>query len=182
MTEEHDVIRAQKDIRHFEKIYEKYYDRIFHFLRSRVNNDEFTAEDLASSTFEKAIKNIKSFRWQGISFSAWLFQIAYNTLIDFYRSAGRKKISPLPDGDIPDFKDQIEDLNLIADSNTRIKSAINKLNKREQKILHMKFYEGYTNKRIAKLIKLSETNVSTIIYRTMKKLRPLLSAEGYTDG
>jgi RNA polymerase sigma-70 factor (ECF subfamily) len=62
----------------FDKIYLFYAEKIKNYFRPRVSNDEFIAEDLTSQTFEKAIKNIQTFKWQGVSFSSWLYKIANN--------------------------------------------------------------------------------------------------------
>lgn len=175
MNEEKLIQRAQKNIKEFDKLYELYSDKIKRYVRSKVNNDDFIADDLTSITFEKAIKNIKSFRWQGVSFSAWIYKIANNSIIDYYRK--QKDTSNVEMDNIKDKSNSIEDVATKLDSETRIKSLINKLPKREQEVIFLKFFEGYTNKAISKKLGVSETNVGTIIYRTMDKLKVLLFDE-----
>jgi RNA polymerase sigma factor (sigma-70 family) len=67
---------------------EKYFRGIYSFLYSRVGNIA-DAEDLTQETFLKVWKNIKKFD-RGKSFKPWVFQIAKNTSIDFFRK--RKEI------------------------------------------------------------------------------------------
>jgi RNA polymerase sigma-70 factor, ECF subfamily len=69
----------------FSALYEQYVDRIFAYFRYRVP-DEATAEDLTSQTFLKALSRINNFSEQKGSFKTWLYTIARNQLIDYYRS------------------------------------------------------------------------------------------------
>ncbi len=168
------IKKSQKNIKEFEKIYIDYNQKIFRYFLTRVNTNE-TAEDLTSVTFEKALKNIKSFQWQGISISAWLYQIARNTLIDYYRQQAKKKSVTLTDESVIADTTSIENDFITTDSSLALQKILNSLPERERKIVRLKFYEGMTNKQIAKELNISETNVSTILHRTMKKLYSLIS-------
>lgn len=181
-TEKELVSLAQKDIKNFDKIYATYSERIRNYLRPRVNNDSHIADDLTSQTFEKALKNIKKFKWQGASFTSWLYTIANNTLIDYYRK-NKKEVDLEPDHfkNINDETIELEDLIIQMDTNSRLKKSLNKLPEREKKAILLKFYEGQSNKEIAKELSLSETNVGTIIYRATKKLKEIIR-EASLDG
>lgn len=163
---------AQRDIKQFGNIYESYFKKIKNYFRPKVSNDEFTAEDLTSQTFEKAIKNINRFKWQGNSFSSWLYKIANNTLIDFYRKNKEPvNVSEEFYNNIRDNTKLIEESAIERDTNKRIKAILAELPEREAEAVRLKFYEGLGNKEIAEKLNLSETNIGTIIYRTMKKLK-----------
>ncbi len=169
--EEELIKKCRHDKEAFGTLYNHYKDPIFSFVVSKVESEE-TAEDITSTVFQKAFEAIESFKWQGISFSSWLYKIARNTVIDHYRSKNKER-----------GKKSLEDLDIISDKNTpeeefietdfeqQIKSILETLDQKERGIIYMKFFEGYTNKTIAKLTGLSETNVGTIIYRTLIKLR-----------
>lgn len=58
-----------------------------------------------------------------------------------------------------------------AEEITYLKKAIEKLNEREKQIISYKFGAELNNKDIAELMNLSQSNVSVIVYRTIKKLR-----------
>lgn len=173
---------AQKNIRNFSPLYREYHPKIHRFLKSRVNNSTEIADDLTSKTFEKAIKNIKSFRWQGISFSAWIYKIAHNTLIDYYRYQNKiKNKTTQIHQNIPDKSKSPEKVSQEIESASKIKTVIETLDLREQKIIQMKFYEGYQNKAIAKRLGISETNVGTILFRATRKLRERFLNDGNID-
>jgi RNA polymerase sigma factor (sigma-70 family) len=174
--EERLVKRAQKNIKHFAALYNLYYPKIRGYIGSKVKGDSNAADDLTSSTFEKALRSMKSFRWQGISFSAWIYRIANNTVIDHYRSSSIKNHDQIHEN-IRDRGEGIESMIQDSDTSDYIRNLINTLNPREKKIVMMKFYEGMTNIEIAEVMKISETNVSTIVYRTMGKLRDIIDKE-----
>ena len=62
-NEEKLVNRAKKDKKAFGKLYEYYWPKVVRYLQNKVNGNLQTAEDLASTTFEKALKNISSYKW-----------------------------------------------------------------------------------------------------------------------
>ena len=84
------VEKIKKNKNLFSKVYELYYRRILAYIRKRVSGTA-TAEDIASTVFEKAFRNIDDFKWQGISLSSWLFRIARNLVIDHYRKNSKRK-------------------------------------------------------------------------------------------
>jgi len=150
----------------FEKHYKEYYPKVLSYIKSKTSSKE-DAEDITSTIFEKALRGLDSFTWQGLPFSAWLYKISRNTLIDYYRKGKDKNTFNNYQGlkvESPDNEHKII-------SNMYFEQILDTLNKRERRIVYMKFFEGHTNSTIAKKLKLTESNVGTIIYRVMKKLR-----------
>jgi len=99
--------------------------------------------------------------------SSWLFKIARNTLIDFYRT--QKKVVPIES--IIHTKSSGSQLDQEVLSDIYFEQILKTLNQKERKIIYMKFFEGHTNKSIAEKTNLSETNIGTIIHRIISKLR-----------
>jgi len=153
----------------FEKIYKENYSKILNFIKSKTATVE-DAEDITSVVFEKAFKGMGNFKWQGIPVSSWLYKIAKNSLIDFYR---KKKYS-LTTEKMLEIKGPIINSEQDIMSNLCFEQIVNSLKPRERKIIYMKFFEGHTNKNIAKKLKLTENNVAIIIHRTIKNLRKAL--------
>ncbi|HEC72239.1 MAG TPA: sigma-70 family RNA polymerase sigma factor, partial [Thermoplasmatales archaeon] len=147
---------------------------IQNFFSFRVS-DFHTAEELASTTFEKALKSLDNFQWQGVSFSAWLYRIARNTLIDYYRKENRKGNTSSLDMvmEIPSDEDSPLDKVETMFAEEQLYEVLQQLPPKEKEIIYLKFFDGYTNKVIAEVTGLSETNVGTIIYRTIRKLREM---------
>ena len=81
---------SKKDKKNFSPIYAHYKNHIYKFFFVRTN-DETLSDELTSIVFEKALKGLSNFQWQGISFSAWLYRIARNTLIDYFRGNEKRQ-------------------------------------------------------------------------------------------
>lgn len=67
----------------FGELYNLYFKKIYRFIFFRVSHKE-VAEDLAEEVFLKAFTKISSTK-EGSSFEGWLYQIARNLVIDYYR-------------------------------------------------------------------------------------------------
>lgn len=168
-----------KDDKAFEKLYDSYFTKLFNYLLPKVNYNKHIAEDLASTAFEKAFSNRQRFKWQGVSFISWIHKIAGNVLIDYYRKSSTKLDKPLEHDNIEDNTNNIEASVIAEDLNSNIRKIINQLGSKEREIINLKFYEGYTNKQIAAELNLTETNVGTILYRAISKLRKNLSTRDF---
>lgn len=176
LKEEEKLIRAAQKTKGgpnlpFGQLYKAYAPRVKKFFLKRLGDEE-VAQDLTSQVFEKALGGLNSFRWQGVPFSAWLFRISRNLFFDYLR-AGKGKWK-VPIEEMPhlkgDFPTQFEELKQTQE-NELLNQALIQLPPREREIVYLKFYEGLTNRGIAKITKLSETNVGTILYRTLRQLR-----------
>ncbi len=181
-VEEFLIKRIQKgDKEGFSLIYKHYHPHIkSYFLQRKI--DPRICEDLASAVFERSFRGIDNFKWQGLSLSSWLYKIARNVLIDFFRSNQRSRINSYPANDLehlPSSGETPEEAALRQETGFFIGNLLATLPEREEKIIYLKFFEGYTNKSIAKLLRISETNVGTIIYRVVGKFRSQLRSDGY---
>jgi len=176
--EEENLVRETKKLKTkagkiaFGRLYRHYQPHIKRFFARRLR-DETLIEDLTSEVFEKALKSIDSFQWQGVSFSAWLYKISRNLLIDYFRQNNkRKKTLPLPNVyHLPADTSSPEENIIEFEAGIKVHRLLETLKDRERKIVYMKFFEGYTNKVIAEKLEITETNVATILHRLMKKLR-----------
>ena len=92
-NEESLVRRAQHhDQEAFAQLYEEHFDKIYRYVTLRIGN-KTEAEDMTQQVFLNALESISSFKWKGIPFSAWLFRIAHNQVVDYLR---RKKRTAVP--------------------------------------------------------------------------------------
>lgn len=166
------VKAAQQDPDKFAELYDYYFPHIRRFFAVKLN-EAAVIEDLTALTFEKALRNIQKFEWKGYPFSAWLYRIAHNTLVDFYRNSNKQKYSSLENQvvDIPEEKAGLDEQIQKDWEAGRVNQLVFSLPSQQQQILILKFYEGYSNGQIAKELGISETNVGTIVHRLVKKLR-----------
>lgn len=166
--EERTTVSAETE---FDAIFETYYDRIFKYIRFRVDC-EYTAEDLTSQVFEKVLTHYDTFRTNRSPFEAWLIAIARNTVNDYYRRRNRRKLFSLELFKESASREQgPEDRTLVREAETELNRALQTLKPQERHMVALKFGAGLKNVQIAEFTGLSESHVGVMLFRAMKKLK-----------
>ncbi|MFA6467002.1 MAG: RNA polymerase sigma factor [Patescibacteria group bacterium] len=157
----------------FGQVYEKYFKKIYSFVYYRTSHKEST-EDLVSLIFSKALENINKFQSSKGSFSSWLYKIARNTVIDYYR--GHKNIQNLDDiedlSDFSDISDNMDRKKALSD----IQNKLAQLSSNQREIVIMRVWEDLSYKEIAEIVGKSEANCKMIFSRGIKELRLSLAS------
>ena len=162
-------IRSAREI--FAELYEQYLPKVFRYISYRIG-DVHLAEDLTSGVFEKALTGFSSYRSDMASFSTWLLSIARHTVIDHYRASSRGQTVSLEEAtemaseSVPPEEEVIRKEEL-----QKLQTCLAGLPSQEQEIISLKFGAELTNRQIAGMLSLSESNVGTILYRAVRKLR-----------
>ena len=152
----------------WDELYSEQLPRIYNYFRFRVGNDA-DAQDLTARTFESAWKARQRYREDLAGFSTWLFTIAHNVAVDFLRS--RRSQIPL-DAVEEMAADGSPEEDAARDSDLRRLSALSAcLPEREQELIALKYGAALDNRQISKLVRLSESNVGTILHRAVQTLR-----------
>lgn len=152
----------------WEALYRTELPKIYNYFRYRFGNDAL-AEDLAASTFEKAWRARNRYRRDLAGFSTWLHAIARNVGIDHTR-AHRHEISL--DGLLERPSDQSPERDAVRNADAaRLNALLAALPDRERELVALKYGADLTNREIAKLTGISESNVGTILHRTVAALR-----------
>lgn len=159
----------------FESIYKEYFNPVFNYIMIRVQNEPL-AEDLAASVWQKVLRKLDTFDANKGNLRQWLFGIARNEINMHYRLAYIRKIFSLCETEeqIPSPEQDAYVLLRDEEKKKALLGAVKTLGQREQDLLSLKFYSGLNNREIAALLRISESNAGTIIYRGLEKLRALL--------
>lgn len=172
MEDEQELIaQAQRDREAFALLYDRYVERIFAYA-CRETHDSALAQDITSATFEKALQHLGGYRWQGISFGAWLYQIARNEINMQYRR--QKWLVPLLGwligGRDPEqtFQEQSE--------LTAVQRAMNQLSGRDQEVLRLHYFEQLSHEEIGQVLDCSSRNVAVRLHRALERLRTKVAA------
>lgn len=158
----------------FETVYQTELPRIYNFFRYRVGDDQI-AEDLSAETFEKAWKYRERYRDDLASFSTWLFIIARRLAADHFRKR-RPTVRLEEAAQVADPKALEEEAQERAEF-AQLSALLARLAERERELVALKYGAGLTNRVIARISGLSESNVSTILYRLTRQLRAQLENE-----
>ena len=155
-----------------EEAFERYYPAVFRYFRYRGADSE-TANDLASSTFEQALKNLSRYDPRKAQIQTWLFVIAHNLGINHWKA--EKQTAQLDDDLSTPDDPPLEQALILTQDKEQILQALQSLDGRAREILALKFGGLLTNRQIAELNDLTDSNVGVILYRSLLKLRILLA-------
>ena len=148
-----------------EQVFVDYNLKVRNYILGKVNNFHL-AEDLCSEVFDKIYDKLDTFNSKKASLSTWVFTIARNTLIDYYRT--RKVNVEIPDNLVYEQDDDDtfseEDLNSLA-------LALEKLDKRSKRIVVSYYYENKTLKKIAEDLGISYAYVKILHKKALLDLR-----------
>ena len=172
--EENLVQRAkQHDEAAFAQLYEEYFDKIYRYVTIRIG-DKMEAEDITQQVFLNAIKAISSFKWKGVPFSAWLFRIAHNQVVDYLRKSKKRVSVPLEESLVASDSDPKEvferKLNI-----ERLVSATRKLTPAQQEVISLRFVGEMSVAQVAKVMGRSEGAIKALQHSAVVALRRVLS-------
>jgi RNA polymerase sigma-70 factor (ECF subfamily) len=142
--------------------------RVYNFFRYRVGHGP-EAEDLTSITFEKAWQARHRYRRDLAAFSTWLLTIARNVATDHFRR--RRDVLPLDAARDVAGGATPEDLAERSSDRDRLVQLLEALPERERELIALKYGAGMTNRAIARVTGLGESNVGTVLHRTIERLR-----------
>ncbi len=152
----------------WEAAYQADLPRLYNFFRYRVGDDR-VAEDLTAETFEKAWRNRQRYQHNLATFSTWLFTIAKHVAVDHFR----KQPGEVPlDRELNAATDETLD-GLIQQRSDyeRLSILLARLNGPRRELVALKYGAGLTNRSIASVSGITESNVGTILYRITQQLR-----------
>ncbi|HZQ10821.1 MAG TPA: sigma-70 family RNA polymerase sigma factor [Anaerolineae bacterium] len=166
------------DERALTRIYNLFADRVFRFIYYRVQ-DRPHAEDLTNEVFIRMLESITNFHASGddaaLLLTGWIFTIARNIVIDYYRRQKTQNADPLSDTaeEIPD--DTFDsDFHL---TRADLQLALAKLTEEQQTVLLLRFEEGFTSAQIAKMMGKTDMAIKALQRRALASMARLLDEE-----
>ncbi len=155
----------------FSEIYGLCFKKIYRFIFYRVSHKE-TAEDLAEEVFLKAFTKLSSVTEPG-AFEGWLYQIARNLVIDYYRQKKTTVALEEIENTLEYETNLVDVMNLDNQQKVMLK-AIKDLTPEQQIVIKLKFLEGLENGEIAELLHKKEGAIRVIQHRAITKLTELI--------
>jgi RNA polymerase sigma-70 factor (ECF subfamily) len=152
--------------------YEKYIAPIFRFIYFRVKNHQ-EAEDLTQTVFLKAWKGIGKYKKQNNPFSSWLYTIARNTIIDYWKKKKELNLDEGVSDILDDGSNVLQEIENESDFQQIMESII-VLTEDQQEIIILKFIEDLSNKEISEILSKNEDAVRQLQSRALKSLKNIL--------
>lgn len=160
------------------ELYDRYEARIYSYIFRRTG-DATLAEDLTAQVFLKMLEAIRSGKGWHSSFSGWLYRIAHNAVIDYYRQRDRQQQVQLEEAASVVASDH--NPVVIAETNMdahRLRAAIARLTEEQADVIGLRFLEGYSISEVAIMMDKTEGSIKALQYRAVATLRQLLQHEG----
>jgi RNA polymerase sigma-70 factor (ECF subfamily) len=166
------VRAAQTDTEVFAVLYDRYVQRLYHYCYHRTNNVH-DAEDLTAQTFLAALEAFPRYRRDG-HFAAWLFTIARNKVVDYYR---RTSNVPLEESITPPSNSDLAGETETSQQKGILLRAIRALPEDEQELIRLRYVAELSFIEIAKALHKSEGATKKMLYRLLARLKSQMEAE-----
>jgi len=167
-------LAAEGDKQAFGILYQRYLDDIYRFVFYKVSNQSI-AEDITEETFLRVWERMpKIYQQNGRidNFSAYLYRMANNRVIDYYRKKKPVEIDMALSETKALLPEEIVDQRELSDS---LSMAIRKLEPDFQEIVILRFINQLSHKQAASIMNISDANARVLQFRAIKKLHKLLS-------
>lgn len=175
-VQEGEIVARQikkRDPETWARVYEEFFPRIYRFIALKVKN-RTEAEDLTEQVFLKALEASPSFKWRGAPISSWLFRIARNQVIDYYRTDKSKRLLPLDESLVSDGIDPEK----AAETNWDVRQAImavGELTQAQRDVIELRFAGGLSTAEVARVLGKSKGAVKAQQHSALAALRKKLS-------
>ncbi len=182
LSDEALVIECKKDQQYFAELVERYVPKLTHYIRRRSAATSDDIDDLLQNIFIKVYRNINEYDTR-LLFSSWIYRIAHNEMIDWYRREKRRATLSFDD-DAHDIMSKLftEEDHITRFSNEEQKAAmvqlLNKLDDKYKEILLLRFFEEKSYEEIADILRIPPGTVAVRINRAKKQLQKKLPKHG----
>jgi len=169
------VQKAQnEDIDSFSLLYDELLDPVYKFCFFRVPTREL-AEDITSDVFLTVWNKLDTYsKNSGVKFKSWVFRIAQNKIIDFFRK--NKDTLELKEEIFVEDKLSKAEFNKVENDflKIRLQKALNSIAYTQSQSLILKYFSQLDNSEIAEIMEKSETAIRILQSRGLKNLRKQL--------
>ena len=177
MQDEESLVRRaqQHDQTALTQIYEENFGRIYRYIVFKIG-ERTEAEDMTQQVFLSAFKSISSYKWKGVPFSAWLFRIAHNRIVDFLRKKAKRLTVPLDES----LASGGSNPGLEAERNLEIAdlvSAARQLTDAQQEVISLRFAGGLPIAEVARIMGKSQGAIKALQHSAVAALRRVMVVE-----
>ncbi len=173
------VVLAQAgEVDAFGALYDRYLELIYRYIRTRVTI-EADAEDLTETVFLKAFESVDRYEDRGWPFSAYLYQIARNVIVDHYRQRREERVQELVEVEHPD---PLPDERIVQKEHAQdLHAAMKTLPPDYQEVIRLRVMMELTTTEVAQWMDRSEGAVRVLLHRALRSLRQELELDGHGE-
>jgi len=159
------------------QLYEANFDRIYRYIAIKIG-DRTEAEDMTQQVFLHAIKSLSGYREKGMPFSSWLYRIAHNQVVDYFRKQSKRATVPL-DESLPIPAGDGDPKILVEQKITmeEVVVATKTLTAAQQEVISLRFASELSITEVAGVMGKSEGAVKALQHSAIVALRKALATE-----
>ncbi len=167
------INQSKKDIRKFRVLYDHYFPAILNYVYQKVSNKD-VASDITSHVFLKAMTNLSKYKIQSVPFSAWLYKIAFNETMLYFRKSKKARIVLLDEPLIDGLHEEIQDFTTESILQL-IEQMVGRLNAVDFELITLRFYQNKSFRDIGFILGCTENSARIKSHRIIKKMKKELS-------
>lgn len=171
------VLRAREDGAAYGELYDSYLPRIYAFIYRRVR-ERAVAEGVTSTTFHRALENVRRSDFRNESFGGWLYRVASTAVAD--RTRRGERFASLADMDVTG-QNAADDLALdsfsLAVDREQLRRALLSLPDQHRDLLVLRYYDDLATDELCAVLGCSSEALAVRLHRALRALRIAIASE-----
>jgi RNA polymerase sigma-70 factor (ECF subfamily) len=167
LTDEKIMLRVKEG--HLEdlgELFNRYHVQLYNFFL-KLTFDRDASEDMTQTLFYRLIKYRQTFRFGDGSFRSWVYQIARNIHVDFYKEQSRFRVKQ-----VDDFEDHPAETGTYSDeAMEKLDRSLLQLTPAQREIILLSRYQGMKYEEISQVLNMSVAAIKVQVHRAIKQLR-----------
>jgi len=158
------------------ELYDRYAPRVYAYVYRRTGDAQL-AEDLIGDVFVRVVQALRAEQVWHTSFQAWLYRIAHNLVVDYYRR--RAPIELELDEQLAVGGEEAEEIAPAEETWGRgqVRAALARLTPEQQQVLTLRFGEALTARETAEVMGKNVGAIEALQHRALAALRRVLGKE-----
>ena len=169
------IVLASMQTDKFELLYNEYFNEIFAFIYKRTCDTDITG-DITSNVFLKAMLNLKTYKFRGIPFSAWLYRIAVNEVNSYFRETKKERTISIEESNIENLLHDVGISDNLEEKSEIIINLLSELPDKKMQLIELRFFENRSYEEIAQILAISISSAKVKVHRILNKFKNKIEA------
>lgn len=157
------------------EVYDGYAPALYRYAY-RLLGHQSTAQEIVADTFYRLLVALKNGGGPDKNISAWLYRVAHNLVVDYYRSAPRQETLPIESIQVEQPENE-QDRILVQEDQKEIRKALWKLTDLQQQVIALRFLEGLSNEEVAAIMGKTVGSVKALQHRALVSLKRIMEKD-----
>lgn len=156
------------------RLFDGYYPRVYRYAAARLGPGP-SAEDAASETFAKVVREIDRFRWKGAGFEGWLFRIAHNVVVDMHRRGARETVTEeIVEPREPSGEGSPEEIVAGLEASAELRALLDRLPPEQREVLLLRFGAGLDTNETGRAMDRNANAIRQLQLRALRNVRAMI--------